>query len=307
MEKEERRVKEFELSLKSVETENTLDLYFYRPLGYRLACALWDTKITPNMVTVLSIFVGAGSGYLFYFGDWTYSLAGILLLMLANTLDCVDGQLARLTGRKSEIGRILDGVAGDIWFILIYVAFALQLTHTCGTAWFFLPATLSGVSHLVQANITDYYKTLHLYFVSKEKGREFRSMAQVKAQQKNMKKGLYKLFYMLYEAYTGLQERLTPALQELMKTLHERYGEDLPETLRQDFRRQSRRLMKQYIDLLTFNGRTVVLFVVVLSGHVWVYFIYEAVVLNLVMWLSIRKHEKICRRIGEKVTRHAFD
>ncbi|MDR3194522.1 MAG: CDP-alcohol phosphatidyltransferase family protein, partial [Tannerella sp.] len=178
--------KDFELSLKSVETENIVDLYFYRPIGYWWANRLRHTGITPNMVTVLSIFVGAGCGYMFYFNQWTYSLTGILLLMLANILDCVDGQLARLTGKKSEFGRILDGVAGDIWFLLIYVALALQLTHRYGTAWFFLPATLSGLSHLVQANITDYYKTLHLYFMSKEKGHEFQSMAQVKAQQKTM-------------------------------------------------------------------------------------------------------------------------
>jgi hypothetical protein len=306
MKKDKLIAKEFELSLKSVETENTLDLYFYRPLGYWVARAFRGTRITPNMVTVLSIFVGAGSGYLFYFNKWTYSVTGILVMILANLLDCVDGQLARLTGRKSEIGRILDGVASDIWFTLIYVAFALQLTHTFGTAWFFLPATLSGLSHLVQANVTDYYKTLHLYFVSKEKGREFHSLEQVKTQQKTMQKGLYKFFYILYEAYTGLQERLTPALQRMMKTLHGRYGDDLPETLRQDFRRQSRRLMKRYIDMLTFNGRTIVLFMVVLSGYVWVYFIYEGVVLNLVLWLSIRKHEKMCRRFDEKVADNEF-
>ncbi|MDR2765536.1 MAG: CDP-alcohol phosphatidyltransferase family protein [Tannerella sp.] len=307
MKKEKQTEKEFVLSLKSVETENTLDLYFYRPIGYRLACAFRSTKVTPNMVTVVSIFVGAGSGYLFYFNKWTYSLAGILLLILANILDCVDGQLARLTERKSEIGRILDGVAGDIWFILVYVALALQLTHAWGTAWFFLPATLSGLSHLVQANITDYYKTLHLYFVSKEKGCEFQNLKQVKAQQKTMKRGLYKFFYILYEGYTGLQESLTPALQQLMNTLHERYGDDLPQKLRRDFRGESRRLMKRYVDWLTFNGRTVVLFAVVLSGYVWVYFIYEGIVLNLVLWLSIRKHEKMCRRIGEKVASRAFD
>jgi hypothetical protein len=111
-----------------------------------------------------------------------------------------------------------------------------------------------------------------------------------------MPKGLHRFFYLLYEAYTGLQERLTPALQRLMKSLHEKYGDDLPEDLRQDFRRQSRRLMKQNIDILTFNGRTLVLFIIVLIAPVWLYFIYEAVVLNLILFLSIRRHEKMCSR-----------
>ncbi|MDR2470206.1 MAG: CDP-alcohol phosphatidyltransferase family protein [Tannerella sp.] len=289
--------KGFESSLKSVETENVIDLYFYRPLGYGLAYMLCNTRVSPNMVTILSIFVGSSAAYFFYFNHWLYNLTGIAMLVAANILDCVDGQLARLTGKKSEIGRILDGIAGDIWFTLIYVSFALQLKHIYGTGWFFLPAVLSGLSHLVQANVTDYYKTLHLYFVSKEKGREFHSSKQVRAQQKTQQRGLYRFFYMLYKAYTGLQEWLTPSLQRLMQRLHETYGDDIPEVIRQDFRRRSRHLMKRYIDLLTFNGRMVVLFVVVLSGHEWMYFIYEGIVLNLVLFLSIRKHEGMCRQI----------
>ena len=47
--------------------------------------------------------------------------------MLVNILDGVDGQLDRLTGIKSPIGRIVDGVAGDSWFSCIYVGFAMRL------------------------------------------------------------------------------------------------------------------------------------------------------------------------------------
>ena len=50
----------------------------------------------------------------------------------------------------------------------------------------------------------------------------------------------------------------------------------------------------RYIDLLTFNGRTIVMFIVVLTGEVWAYFLYEIIVLNVVLVISIRKHEKMC-------------
>ncbi len=95
-------------------------------------------------------------------------------------------------GIKSAIGRILDGFAGDIWFTCIYVAFALRLSHDYGTDWFFALAVLSGLSHLVQANITDYYKTLHFIFISKDKGAEFQSLEQVRARHKEMKYGINK-------------------------------------------------------------------------------------------------------------------
>ena len=116
--------KEYEASLKSIETENVIDRIFYRPIGFRIARALRGTGVTPNMVTVISIFVGAGAGYFFHFDNIRMAIAGILLLVFANILDCVDGQLARLTGIKSAIGRILDGFAGDIWFASIYIGFA---------------------------------------------------------------------------------------------------------------------------------------------------------------------------------------
>lgn len=293
--------KEFETSLKSIETENILDLYFYRPIGFQLARALRNTGITPNMVTILSIFVGGGAGFLFYFNHITCNLAGILLLVMANMLDCVDGQLARLTGIKSEIGRILDGVAGDIWFILIYVGLALRLTDQYDTAWFFVPAVVSGLSHLFQANITDYYKTVHLYFVSKEKGQEFQNQEQLKAQQKERKGTLNRFLYALYETYTHVQENMTPTLQHLLKKLRKKYGDDIPEHIRLLFRQKSAELMKRYIDWMTFNGRTIVLFAVVISGHVWVYFVFEIIVLNFVLFLSIRKHEKMCGKICKTV------
>ena len=182
--------KEYEASLKSIETENKIDRIFYRPIGFRIARMLRGTGITPNMVTVVSIFVGAAVGFFFYHDDLIYNVCGILLLVCANILDCVDGQLARLTGIKSAIGRILDGFAGDIWFTCIYVGFALRLSHDYGTDWFFALAVLSGLSHLVQANITDYYKTLHLYFISKDKGAEFQSLEQVRARHKEMKSSI---------------------------------------------------------------------------------------------------------------------
>ena len=73
--------------------------------------------------------------------------------------------MARLTGIKSAIGRILDGFAGDIWFTCIYVAFALRLSHDYGTDWFFALAVFFGFLHLVEAEFTDHYQTLSLYFL----------------------------------------------------------------------------------------------------------------------------------------------
>ena len=76
--------KEYEASLKSIETENKIDRIFYRPIGFRIARMLRGTGITPNMITVISIFVGATVGFMFYHDNLTYNICGILLLVFAN-------------------------------------------------------------------------------------------------------------------------------------------------------------------------------------------------------------------------------
>ena len=86
---------------------------------------------------------------------------------------------------------------------------------------------------------------------------------------------------------------MTPVLQQLLAQLHSRYGDDIPEDIRLDFRKQSRKLMK-LIDMLTFNGRTLVMFAIVLTGEVWAYYLYEIVVLNFVLILANKKHERMC-------------
>ena len=285
--------KEYEASLKSIETENCIDRWFYRPIGFRIAKALYNTAITPNIVTIISIFVGAAAGILFYYDNIYLILLGILCLILANTLDCVDGQLARLTGTSSKIGRILDGFAGDIWFLFIYVFLALKLKNEYDTWLFFIPATLSGFSHIVQANITDYYKTLHLFFLNTKKESEFHKLADLRKQYKEMKTGVEKTLFFLYMGYTSLQETLTPKQQFFFKKLNETYGENIPDSVGSTFTRKSRTVMKKYLDYLTFNGRSVILFIAVLSGYVWIYFIYEIIILNIILAISIYKYEKI--------------
>ena len=292
---------EYETSLKSVETENYIDRLIFRPVGFLIAKRLSKTNITPNTITIISIFIGVATGPLFYYNTLHLTLLGILCLFIANILDCVDGQLARLTGKKSKIGRILDGIAGNLWFASIYIFLALRLNNEYGTWLFFLPAILSAVSHLIQANITDYYKTLHLYFVDTEKGNEFQTLFEIRSQYRKMKPGAQKRLFFLYMGYTSFQEWVTPQLQMMLYYLHLTFGNNIPEDLRMDFRRKSCRLMKSVIDFMTFNGRIPVLFAAVLTGYIWFYFVYEIIFLNLVLLLSIAMHEKICITFTERI------
>lgn len=297
--------KEIEASLKSIETENYIDRVFYRPIGYKIAKSLIGTGITPNAVTIVSIFVGIAAGVFWIFPySITFALLGILSLVVANILDCVDGQLARLTGIKSEVGRILDGIAGDLWFVMIYLAIIYRTSNDFSThfdislntsLWIFWSvALISSYSHLNQAALTDYYKTLHLFFVSKEKGKEFENSESIKERLKTMPKGINRFITILYLPYTRNQERQTPHLQKLLADLKNQYGADIPEEVRISFREKSGKLMK-LIDWMTFNGRSIVLFLSAIFNVIWLYFIWDIVVLNILKRVIRVRHEKMCR------------
>ena len=99
-------------TFKSQDTEEWLDIHFTRPLGLLWARFFNHFDIHPNVVTILSIILGAAAGVMFYYPDLTHTLMGIFLLVWANLYDSADGQLARMTGKKTRWGRILDGFAG---------------------------------------------------------------------------------------------------------------------------------------------------------------------------------------------------
>ena len=60
-------------SLKSMDTEEHIDLAFYRPIGYAWARLAAKLGITPNVITIASIFLGIGAGVAFGFKNSTES------------------------------------------------------------------------------------------------------------------------------------------------------------------------------------------------------------------------------------------
>ena len=120
MNAEERRM--YQASIKSIDTEERLDMWFYRPLGFRCALFFRNRGVHPNVITIASIFLGVAAGICFIKENIYWNMLGMLLLVWANLYDSADGQLARITGQKTRWGRILDGFAGDCWFFFIYLA-----------------------------------------------------------------------------------------------------------------------------------------------------------------------------------------
>lgn len=297
---------QYKSSLKSMDTEETLDLMFYRPIGYMWALLCARLGITPNAITIASIFLGVAGGILFYFGktaDLWLNYVGMLLLVWANSFDSADGQLARMTKQYSRLGRILDGMSGDFWFVAIYVAICFRVNEMSEFfmqywgGWIWIMAVLAGGCHAKQAAMADYYRQFHLYFLKGKEGSELDSCDQLDRDFAEVPwKGHFwkKITMLFYRNYTANQEVMTPKMQALRRELRKRYGDDIPQEFRDAFRAKSKPLMK-YTNMLSFNTRVIALFVSIIVRMPWLYFAFELTVLNLMLVYMILRHERICR------------
>lgn len=297
----------YRASLKSMDTEEHIDLAFYRPIGYAWACLARRIGVTPNAITIASIILGIGAGVMFYFQPLWMNIIGMLLLIWANSFDSADGQLARMTGQYSRLGRILDGMAGDVWFATIYVAICLR--ENVSSEFFsahhwviWVVAVVTGLCHAKQAAMADYYRQFHLYFLKGEGGSELESSDDLKQKLAEMSAnaGWWKRLTMkVYTGYTVQQEAMTPAMQALRRELHARFGSAMPpQQFRDDFRQASLPLMK-YTNILSFNWRTIALFAALFARMPWLYFAFELTVLNVLLVYMIVRHEKICRHFTQ--------
>jgi len=296
------------VSMKSEDTEEWLDVHFTRPIGLAFAL-LWNKfDIHPNVITILSIFLGMGAGVMFYYTDLYHNICGVLLLMFANFCDSTDGQMARLTGKKTLIGRMLDGFSGDLWFVAVYLGIVFRLWHQNipGTQvewsfWALLLCALAGFHfHSNQSSLADYYRQIHLYFLLGKEGSELDNYKQQRAIYEGLpkEKWLDRLFYFNYANYCHSQEKRTPAFQAFFKKVKAQWpnAEDMPQTLRNEFRRRSLPLMK-YTNLLTFNSRAITIYVTCLLDCPWVYPLLELTVFQAMYVYMHRTHENICREL----------
>jgi hypothetical protein len=274
--------------------------------------------------------IGAASAWFFaqgsfYYGGGlglVYNIIGIFLLMWGDIFDCTDGQLARMTGKKSRLGRILDGLAGFTWFFPIYVALVWRfyVHHDLEFQWLgienneqntliatgvvFVLALISGLWGLQgQQRLADYYIQVHLFFLKGEKGSELDNSVRQKEIYEEMPKETpfyERWFQKSYIEYTKKQENVTPEFQNLLATLREKYGslDNVPQEVRDEIHRESLPLMK-WNGLLTFNFRESWLFLFCLFDFPVGNFLWEIVGMGLIYWYVNHRHESFCKRIAQ--------
>ncbi len=201
---------------KAREVEGVLDLYFYRPIGFRLAEWFAQLKMTPATVSLLAGVSGVIAGHLYYYRDLRVNIVGMMLHVCSNALDNADGQLARLTQTESRKGRVIDSVADHLVFLSIYLNLVLRCLAEGFSPAIWCLALAAGISHALQGAAADYFRSTYLYFVANGARARIDSSSGLRSEYRSWswrQRPWDKLLLALYLNFTRQQEMLAPRLK----------------------------------------------------------------------------------------------
>lgn len=291
-----------ESTLKSREVEGILDLYFYRPLGFRLAEFFAQLKVTPAGVSLLAGLCCVIAGHLYFYRNLGINIVGMVLHVCANALDNADGQLARLTHQESRKGRIIDSVADHLGFASIYIHLTLRCAFAGASPAIWILALGAAISHALQGAAADYYRTAFLYFANGTRN-GIDSSSALRSDYRKLSWGQRawdKLLLALYLNFTQQQEMLAPGLKKLRETASAAFHGQIPGWLEQRYRSAAGSMLKWWRLLMT-NSRMLVLFLVLFLGQPVYYFWFELIPLNVLFVYLMVRQEKMAESLEQLV------
>ena len=295
-------VPKLESTFKAREVEGILDLYFYRPIGFRLAELFARLKMTPAAVSLLAGIFGVMAGHLYFYRNLGVNIAGMVLHVCANALDNADGQLARLTHQESRKGRIIDSVADHLGFASVYIHLTLRCAFAGASPAIWLLALGAAISHALQGAAADYYRTAFIYFAGGAR-KEIDSSSALRFDYRKLSWGQRawdKLLLALYLNFTLQQEMLAPRLKKLRETANRAFHGQIPGWLEQRYRNAAGHMLKWWRLLMT-NTRMLVLFLLLFLGQPAYYFWFELIPLNVLFVYLIARQEKMAESLERLV------
>lgn len=255
-----------------------------------LAKALVPTRVTPDVLSVIG-------GLMIVFAAVAYAalpgavgvVLGLAFHMSWHVFDGADGDLARLTGRSSSRGEVIDGVCDYVGHIILYVTLGIMLTAEVGAGLAWTLAIGSGAGRIVQAAHYEVQRRQYQHWVY---GTHFlRSTAKLSDQPKGILGG-----FAAY--YVWLGKILAPGARAVDELVAECDDASLP-ALRQIIVQETARVLRSTY-LLSANYRTLAIGASMAAGSPIYFFWFEAVGLTLVLIVSILVSARAARRIRDQ-------
>ena len=287
------------------ELQDGLNHYLYHPLAWRLALVLARTPLSPNMVSVIGACFGVAAGIAYAQPGWPApALIGMALHMSWHVVDGADGDLARITGRASPIGEMVDGACDYLSHTVLYGILGWILAHQIGPwghpfgPWAWALMLAAAASHAVQANHVEVEKRSYQWWVYGTPWlRHSAKAAPGKDGENGGEEDRKGVLARLGGAYLAVAEATTRGSARVDAAMAAA-GSDPAKTgrIRAAARAQATRLMP-ILKLLGPNPRAPLLGLSMLAGSPLWYFLWVIVGLNLFLVVSIRRHDAAADRI----------
>jgi CDP-alcohol phosphatidyltransferase len=291
-----------ELALKGASVEEWTDVHFFRPAGIRVARALGPTRVSADQVTLAGLVVGMLAGPMLAIANMWLNLAGVALLVASDVLDSADGQLARLRGTSTRLGRVLDGISDMARFLTLYLFLLVRMAHGQGWGASWPAAVLILVviwSHSLQGATVDFVKNVYLEVGGS--GGEADLPEDLEPESRAGGATLPRLAGRFYGAYVRRQVLMFPASYRLVRSLR-RSGRDAALAERYAARQAP---LLPVLTLIATNIRFALLAGAVLAGHVTWFLWATAVPMNVVMLAVILVHERNAAALLRQSARRA--
>ena len=273
------------------EIEEPLNSRVIHPLSRALVTLLIPTGITPNAVSALGVVGAAAAAAVYALPYWPVSaVLGFILHLGWHVLDGADGDLARRTGRSSPSGEIVDGICDYLAHLVVYAVLAWLLTDMIGF-WAWIMAAGAGISRAVQANHYESARRTYLWWLY--------DVAWIRQTMGSGSGG--GLRGALAGAYLAVSGVVSAEDQEMERLRDLAVASPRAAEARALYGKAHKPLVK-FASWLGALHETQAIFVSMLAGSPIFFFIYELVVLNGVLVVSIIRQQRRNARLKSELT-----
>lgn len=283
--------------------DDWLNARVYHPLAQRLARLLVPTPFTPNMVSFAGGLSIVAAAFLYTRLDWPVSVAlGFLAHAMWHVFDGADGDLARMTGRTSPLGEMIDGVCDYFGHIFLYVLLAAYGDRLGWGAWSWTLASLAGASRVFQSNHAEGERRTYLWRGYGIPWLRHAYAADDAAARRGLLARLIEPLGRLYVALASAGAATDERIDELIAKASRKAGGE--ERARRVCRETSL-LPLRLQTILGPNLRTVALGLsMAAGGPIW-FFLFEIVPLNLLFAASLAAQRRCDRAIPARLQANA--
>jgi len=277
---------------RTIEIEEFTNRYLIHPISGRLVPLLHRLDVHPNTVSLGGALSGAIAALCYFHYENRYAaIAGLVFMLGWHVMDGADGQLARLSGKVTASGYVIDGICDYTTFILVYVALALRLSAFHGAGMWII-VVVAGMSHMIQAAAFELQRASYNRWTSGKALADDMAGDKQRGPGAGTLGGVARIYARAQRPFRPIPDRLGERLRAFGRSGSDRTGE-VAEAYRKYFRRTVLRW-----SWLSANNHTIAIFIACYLGSPALYFLFEIFALNAALVLLVRVNRAHAERLA---------